>query len=76
MATQVEIGSGSSGGVGICTVLFVVFLVLKLTGHIAWSWWWVTAPLWIPFGFVGVVIVVGLLFAFMIRIFGQSPWEK
>jgi hypothetical protein len=25
---------------------FVVFLVLKLTGYIAWSWWWVTAPLW------------------------------
>lgn len=30
-------------------VLFVVFLVLKLTGVIAWSWLWVTAPLWIGF---------------------------
>lgn len=30
------------------TVLFIVFLVLKLTGNIDWSWWWVTAPLWIP----------------------------
>ena len=29
-------------------VLFVVFLVLKLCKVIAWSWWWVTAPLWIP----------------------------
>lgn len=28
-------------------VLFIVFLVLKLVGVIAWSWWWVTAPLWI-----------------------------
>jgi hypothetical protein len=28
-------------------VLFLVFLVLKLTKTIAWSWWWVTAPLWI-----------------------------
>ncbi len=27
-------------------VLFVVFLVLKLTEVIDWSWWWVTAPLW------------------------------
>lgn len=26
--------------------LFLVFLVLKLTDQIAWSWWWVTAPLW------------------------------
>lgn len=28
-------------------VLFLVFLILKLTKVIAWSWWWVTAPLWI-----------------------------
>ena len=35
-------------GIGIGTVLFIVFLILKLTGVIAWSWWWVTAPLWIP----------------------------
>lgn len=28
--------------------LFLVFLVLKLASVIAWSWWWVTAPLWIP----------------------------
>lgn len=27
-------------------LLFVVFLILKLTGVISWSWWWVTAPLW------------------------------
>ncbi len=26
---------------------FVVFLVLKLTGVIDWSWWWVTSPLWL-----------------------------
>lgn len=40
---------GGSGGVGLPTVLFIVFLVLKLTDHIDWSWWWVTSPLWIPF---------------------------
>jgi hypothetical protein len=28
------------------SLLFIVFLVLKLTGKIAWSWWWVTCPLW------------------------------
>lgn len=27
-------------------VLFFLFLGLKLAGHITWSWWWVTAPLW------------------------------
>ena len=38
---------GGGGGVGTTGVLFLIFLVLKLTGHIDWSWWWVTSPLWI-----------------------------
>lgn len=33
--------------IGLPTILFIVFLVLKLTGVIAWSWLWVTSPLWI-----------------------------
>lgn len=37
-----------SSGTGICTVLLVVFMVLKLVGVIGWSWWWVTSPFWIP----------------------------
>ena len=27
---------------------FIMFLTLKLTDNIDWSWWWVTSPLWIP----------------------------
>lgn len=38
----------TSGGMGCLSTLFVIFLVLKLTGLIAWSWWWVTSPIWIP----------------------------
>lgn len=48
--------SSSSSGIGICGATFIVFLVLKLLGKITWSWWWVTAPLWIP-----TIIVVILL---------------
>lgn len=40
--------TSSGGGIGLCGALFIVFLVLKLIGTITWSWWWVTAPLWIP----------------------------
>jgi hypothetical protein len=46
----------SSNGIGFGTVLFLVFLVLKLTDNIDWSWWWVTSPLWIPLA-LGVVII-------------------
>lgn len=37
----------SSDGLGINIILFLIFLVLKLTNYIDWSWWWVTSPLWI-----------------------------
>jgi hypothetical protein len=52
-------------GVGLLTILFVVFLVLKLAGVGAvarWSWWWVTCPLWImPALWLTVIICFGLL---------------
>ena len=41
--------SSSSRGSSGFTLLFIVFLVLKLTDTIDWSWWWVTLPLWGPF---------------------------
>jgi hypothetical protein len=28
--------------------LALLFIGLKLTGYIAWSWWWVLAPIWLP----------------------------
>ena len=43
---------------GPCFLLFLVFLVLKLCKVITWSWWWVTAPLWIPLGIVIVIVLV------------------
>lgn len=53
----------ASGGIGLGGAIFIVFLVLKLGGWGAvanWSWWWVTAPLWIPLAFVAVIF--GILF--------------
>ena len=49
--------TNSASGPGLPTILFVVFLILKLTDVITWSWWWVTAPLWIPFGLFLVVAI-------------------
>ncbi len=43
-------GSNASGGVGFTGLLTVLFVGLKLTHYIDWSWWRVTAPLWIPAG--------------------------
>lgn len=53
--------SSSNGGTGIGVILFIVFLVLKLTDTIDWSWWWVTSPLWIGLAVGGVLFVIGLI---------------
>jgi hypothetical protein len=37
-----------SGGIGFIGLLTILFIALKLTGNIAWSWWWVLSPVWIP----------------------------
>jgi hypothetical protein len=54
--------SKSNNGLGIGTILFLIFMVLKLTNYIDWSWWWVTAPLWIPIIILGVVGLIALLY--------------
>ena len=52
----------SSGGIGFCGLLTIVFIVLKLTGYITWAWTWVLAPLWIPVVLVlAIFTVVGLV---------------
>ena len=54
--------NNTSNGIGVGTTLFIVFLILKLTNTIDWSWWWVTSPLWLPLA-LGIVIlgVVGVV---------------
>jgi len=59
--------SSSSGGIGFVGLLTIAFIVLKLTGYIDWSWWWVLSPIWITF-----LIVVGILL--LIGIGGLSVW--
>lgn len=52
----------ASNGIGLGTMLFLVFLTLKLAeiGPVQyWSWWWVTSPLWIPL--VLVIAILGIL---------------
>lgn len=40
------------------TLLLVLFIGLKLGGVIAWSWFWVLSPLWIPAGLVALVFAI------------------
>lgn len=47
---------------GPCWTLFLVFLVLRITGQVQWSWWVVFSPIWIA-------AVVILLLAFISEFF-------
>lgn len=54
--------SSSSGGIGFAGALTVLFVGLKLTHYIDWSWWWVFSPLWISTSIVLVVLaIVGVI---------------
>ena len=48
--------NANSGGIGFLGLLTILFIGLKLTGYITWSWWWVLAPLWL-----GLVVVLGFI---------------
>lgn len=58
----------SSGGIGVTGLLGVAFVVLKLTGYIDWSWWWVLAPFWVPVALVVALVVAVLLVAFAVAL--------
>ena len=49
------------GGIGFLDALSLVFLVLKLTKVIDWSWWWITAPLWGQAALIILVLVIAII---------------
>lgn len=63
--------SSSSGGIGFTGLLTIVFITLKLTGYIGWSWWWVLSPLWIA----TLLVVLILLVAFTVtHLLERNEW--
>lgn len=63
-----NVSTNSSGGIGFLGFLTLIFITLKLTGHISWSWVWVLSPIWIPMAiaagiFLLIVFTVGLSIA-------------
>jgi len=45
-------------GYSTSTLVFIVFLILKLTHTVDWSWWWITSPIWIPLGILIILLIV------------------
>ena len=52
--------SSSSGGIGFVGLLTILFIALKLTHYIDWSWWWIFSPIWIT-AILIIVVVFSIL---------------
>lgn len=60
--------SGAVLGINFFELMFLMFLGLKISGLIDWSWWWVFAPIWVPI--LAFIILVGLAFL------GAAIWSQ
>lgn len=57
-------------GTSIFTLIFIVFLFLKLAGIgvvATWSWWAVTSPLWVPWAIVLTVVLLIFTFTMFVK---------
>lgn len=56
MSDSSKLGMSFSG------VLTLIFIVLKLTDGISWSWWWVFSPIWIDIGIAGLLLIIFIIY--------------
>lgn len=64
-------------GIGFGGLLTILFIGLKLTEHIDWSWWWVLSPIWAPFAlFFGLLFGGMAIYIVLFIIFSSLNKEK
>lgn len=66
-----ESSSSSSSGATTLGLLGVLFVGLKLTGYINWSWWWVTAPFWGGLALVAIGFILICASLLIVKLFGK-----
>lgn len=64
--------TSSSGGIGFSGPLTILFIGLKLTGVITWSWWWVLSPLWIT----AIIVLVILACVLAYYVYGDRQTKR
>ena len=64
---QIKMGDAN---IGVLSVLGIIFIVLKLTHFISWSWIWVLSPFWMPM--VLFLLILGSIFLFSF----YTDWSK
>lgn len=56
-----------STGMGFLSFLTLLFIALKLTGYVTWTWIWVLSPLWLPITVILFLCLVAKLILVMIK---------
>lgn len=56
-------------GLGLASILTIIFVVAKLFGLVAWSWWIVFSPLLVVFGLIFVILFFALIFFIGVAIY-------
>jgi len=57
----------SSSSIGFTSLLTLLFIALKLTGYIQWSWWWVLSPIWISFSLIILIVIILLMISAVVN---------
>lgn len=70
--TVEKVEVNNSGGVGVVGLLGVLFIALKLTGVIDWSWWWVTIPFWGGLALILAGAAVAGIVAIIVALFSRK----
>lgn len=52
--------NSQNSGIGFNGLLLIVFIVLKLSNIIKWSWWWVLSPIWISMTLLVIAILIAI----------------
>jgi hypothetical protein len=58
----------SASGIGFAGMLSILFIGLKLTNYIDWSWWWVLSPLWIGLAFILAILIMVAMWVMIRRL--------
>jgi len=56
-------------GTGFFSLLTLLFIGLKLTDNIGWSWLWILSPLWMPIGIGLFIIGIFFIIIFIVELF-------
>ena len=63
--------TNQASGISFASLLAILFIGLKLTGVINWSWLWVLSPIWIPISIVLAIVITILAFAVLVSFFSK-----